>query len=72
MSGRNEALLLAFAGLVLAVICGAISWPWLRPLIVGAISGGFGVWMLVSISEGGRIRVIRWLPHIAADGLPWG
>ena len=72
MKGRNGALILAFAGLVLAVIGGAFSWLWLRPLIVGAIAGGFGVWIIVALSEGGTVRVVRWLPHIAAYGAAVG
>ena len=68
MSGRNGALVLAFGGLVLALLAGALGWPWLRPLLVGAISGGFGVWIIVALSEGGQVRVVRWLPHIAAYG----
>ncbi|MBM9596094.1 hypothetical protein [Roseitranquillus sediminis] len=72
MTGRNAALLLAFAGLVLAVIAGAFVWPWLRPPIVGGISGGFGVWIIVALSEGGTVCVVRWLPHIAAYGAAVG
>ncbi len=72
MSGRNGALALALCGLVLAVIAGAVSWLWLRPMIVGAISGGFGVWIIKMLGEGGKVQVIRWLPHVAAYGAAVG
>lgn len=72
MMGRTGAITIAFGGLILAVLAGAFLPLWTRSLLVGAISGGAGVFVLRAMSPDEDVDFFKGIPRMAAYGIAVG
>ena len=72
MTPRTLAIAWAIGGLALAAVPGAVPPAFLRPLIVGAIAGGFGAQFARGLDAIGELRFARALPAMAGYGAAVG
>ena len=72
MTARAVAIAWAIGGLALAAVLGAVLPVFLRPLVVGAIAGGFGAQFARGLDPEGELRFARALPTMAAYGAAMG
>ena len=72
MTLRAPAITWAIGGLALAAVLGAVLPAFLRPLVVGAIAGGFGAQFARGLDPEGELRFARALPTMAGYGAAVG